>query len=69
MKMKNDNNINIGNKNKINNSIIGNSIDCNYRPGNIKEKSSWYSQLFWKILIPIMVAVITAIIIWKLGLN
>lgn len=69
MKVKNDNKINIGSKNKISNSIIGNNIECNYTPGSIKEKNSWYSQLFWKIFIPVMVAVIAAIIIWKLGLS
>ena len=34
-----------------------------------KRKESWYAQLFWKIVIPIVVTVIAAIIVWKLGLR
>jgi len=67
--MKNDNRINIGNKNKIKNSVIGNNIDTKNTRIDAKEKISLTSKLLWRIIIPITVAVISALIIWKLGLN
>lgn len=62
-----DNSIHIGNRNKIKDSTIG-------QYGKIKNTKSsnngkWYSKLFWKLFIPIVVVVIaTAICLW-LGLN
>ncbi len=34
-----------------------------------EHKETWYSKLFWKIIIPIAVTVIAAVIIWRLGLS
>lgn len=69
MKEKNDNRISIGNKNKINSSIIGNNIHTNISTERNKKINTWYTNLFWKIVIPVVVAIISALIIWKLGIK
>ncbi len=65
--MKEDNSIHIGDKNKIKDSVIGNNIQT----GNaeLKNNEKWYSKLFWKLLIPIVVVVIAAALCLWLGLR
>lgn len=62
-----DSSIHIGNKNKIENSIIGKCEQIN----NVKPDKSekWYTKLFWKLFIPIAVVVIAAVICLWLGLK
>jgi len=67
--MKNDNRINIGSKNKIENSVIGNNINPTDTRNDAIEKMSLTSKLLWRIIIPITVAVVSALIVWRLGLN
>ena len=67
--MKNDNRINIGSKNKIENSIIGNNINTKDTRNDAIEKMSLTSKLLWRIIIPITVAVVSALLVWILGLN
>jgi hypothetical protein len=55
------NNIHIGDHNVIKNSVIGQN---NSKQKNIiTEQQHWYEKLFWKILIPIFVAVVAGLIV------
>jgi len=67
--MKNDSRINIGSKNKIKNSVIGNNINTKDTRNDAIEKMSLTSKLLWRIIIPITVTVVSALILWRLGLN
>lgn len=67
--MKNDSRINIGSKNKIENSVIGNNINTKDTRNDAIEKMSLTSKLLWRIIIPITVTVVSALILWRLGLN
>ena len=68
MEIKNeDNHIIIGDRNKIRDSIIGNKNDI--LSAIPSKKAPWYSKLIWKIITPVTVAVIAAIIIWLLNLT
>jgi anti-sigma-K factor RskA len=64
-----DNSVHIGNKNKIKNSSIGKKSQIKNTKNENNESERWYSKLFWKIFIPVVVVVIaTAICLW-LGLK
>lgn len=62
--MKNgNNNVKIGSKNKITNSVIGSQNQITTADRQQPEK--WYSKLFWKIIIPVVVGVaVVAICLW-----
>jgi NDP-sugar pyrophosphorylase family protein len=66
--MKNeDNRINIGNNNKIRGSIIGNNTQI--KDTELKSSEGWYSKLFWKLFIPVIVIVIAAAICLWVGIK
>lgn len=59
--VKKDCSINIGDNNNITKSSI--------ITGNGKPKESWINKLWWKIIIPIIIAVIAGIILFILRMN
>lgn len=63
-KKKNDS-IYIGNGNKIKNSVIGNNI----RVSKDQDKEQWYQKLTWKLIVPIIVAVVGATVCFWLGIK
>ena len=65
MNKKEDNSIHIGNRNKIKNSVIGQNIKVEQE--HTKEK--WYQQLTWKLVVPIIVAVVAAALCVWLGIK
>ncbi len=64
---KGNNNVKIGNKNKITNSVIGNQNQIT--TANQQQSEKWYSKLFWKIIIPVVVGVIVVAICLWIGLK
>lgn len=65
-----DSSIHIGNKNKIENSVIGKCEQINNAKNAKSDKSEkWYTKLFWKLIIPIAVVVVAAVICLWLGLK
>lgn len=65
MDKKEDNSIHIGNGNKIKNSVIGQNITV--EQDHTKEK--WHQQLTWKLVVPIIVAVVAAALCVWLGIK
>lgn len=66
--MKNgNNNVKIGSKNKITNSVIGSQNQIT--TADRQQPERWYGKLFWKIIIPIGVGVAVAAICLWLGLK
>ena len=61
----NDNSVHIGSGNRIKNSVIGRNIKVGQ--SHIKEK--WYQNLIWKLIIPIVVAIVAAAICLALGIS
>ncbi|MDD2190437.1 MAG: hypothetical protein PHV71_08165 [Eubacteriales bacterium] len=56
------------NESSIGTAVIHSSAISNPKPQK-EHKETWYSKLFWQIVIPIAVTVIAAIIVWRLGFN
>lgn len=65
MDKKEDHSIHIGNRNKIKNSVIGQNIKVEGERTNEK----WYHQLTWKLVVPIIVAVVAAALCVCLGIK
>lgn len=65
MSKKENNSIYIGNGNKIKNSVIGNNI----RVPKDQDKEQWYQKLTWKLIVPIIVAVVGATVCFWLGIK
>lgn len=65
MDKKEDHSIHIGNRNKIKNSVIGQNIKVEGECTNEK----WYHQLTWKLVVPIIVAVVAAGLCVCLGIK
>ncbi len=66
-----DNSIHIGNHNKIKRSTIGHNNHNNKETADttIKAKEKWYSNLIWKIIVPIIISVVVAALCAWLGLK
>ena len=59
----NDSHITIGDRNKISKSIVGNlEVDGKNAEGK------WYSKIVWKIVVPVVVGLIVAFLVWRLGI-
>ena len=65
MDKKEDNSIHLGKRNKFKNSVIGQNIKVEQE--HTKEK--WYQQLTWKLVVPIIVAVVAAALCVWLGIR
>ena len=66
--MNNENtSVKIGDKNKITNSAIGSHNQV--KTVDKQQSEKWYSKLFWKIFIPIVVGVIVVAICLWIGLK
>lgn len=67
-----DNSVHIGSNNQISNSVIGSKNTSKIKQINEvseNKKETLISKSFWQILVPIVVGVIVAIIIFYFGLN
>lgn len=65
MTKKEDNSIHIGNGNRIKNSVIGTNIKVDQD----SSKEKWYQKLTWKLVVPVVVAVVAAALCFLLGIN